>query len=71
MTKKEKFFHDLLITIHTLRWTGNSKKLIQLLEAIGAYSYAHTNSNITDEEDKCERAYEQLVISYNKLYDIE
>ena len=66
-TEKERFFHELLITLHTYRWTGNEKKVIKILDMIGDYSYAHTNSNEGDEEDKCEKAYEELVKQYNAI----
>lgn len=47
MTQKDelKLYRELLITFHTLNWTGNHDKLKKLVELIGAYSYARTNSN--------------------------
>ena len=64
---KEDFFKGLLISIHTCRWTGNSDRFIAYMDAIAAYSYAHTNSNLGDEDDKCEKAYERLVDKCEKI----
>ena len=58
---KEAFFKDLLISIHTCRWTGNTDRFIAYLDAIAAYSYAHTNSNFYDEEDKIDKAHDRFV----------
>ena len=58
MTQKEELSicRSLLIRLHTARWTGNNKRLGEILDAIGAYSYARTNSNAGDykreEEDR-------------------
>lgn len=67
MTEKEKFFHNLLLDLHLCRWTGNREKVGAILENIGAYSYAHTNSNIEDDDDKEERAYQRLVKTHNEI----
>ena len=50
MTQKEELtiYRSLLIRLHTARWTGNTKRFNEILEAIGAYSYARTNSNAGD-----------------------
>lgn len=66
MKTKEEFFHSLLIDLHTYRWLG-SEKFVKLLDAIGAYSYAYTNGNEWDEEDKWDKAYEQLVKTHKEL----
>ncbi len=68
-TDKEKlnFFHDMLINLHTFRWTGDGDKVVRVLDAIGGYSYAHTNSNFFDEEDKIDRAYERLVKTMDEI----
>jgi len=58
---REDFFKDLLISIHTCRWTGNSDRFVAYLDAIAAYSYAHTNSNLGDTDDKWDKAYDRLV----------
>jgi hypothetical protein len=68
MTDKEKFYHELLISLHTLRWTG-SPKLVKLLDIIGRYSYKHTNSNAGDEYEP-EKYFNQLKEDYNKLFEI-
>jgi hypothetical protein len=64
-TDKEKvnFFTDMLISLHTCRWTGDGEKVKKFLDAIGGYSYSHTNSNFGDDEDgfKLDRAFERLV----------
>jgi len=46
-TQKEELniYRNLLITLHTYRWTGNSKKVNEILDLIGAYSYVRTNSS--------------------------
>jgi hypothetical protein len=61
MTDKEKFFTNLMIDIHTCRWTGTMDRYGAYMDAIATFSYAHTNSNFTDEDDKTDRAYDQLV----------
>jgi len=62
-TDKEKvnFFTGMLIDLHTYRWTGDGSKVVRVLEAIGGYSYAHTNSNPGEDDDKLDRAFESLV----------
>lgn len=56
-TQKEELniYRDLLISLHTARWTGNSKKVIEILDKIGAYSYARTNSNGHEKEEEKNR----------------
>jgi len=68
-TDKEKvnFFHNMLIDLHTFRWTGDGEKVMRVLEVIGGYSYAHTNSNVYDDDDKSERAYERLVSAIDEI----
>ena len=67
MTQKEelKLYRELLITFHTLEWTGNYDKLRKLVELIGAYSYARTNS-IGDE--KQERRLEKQTLENLKKF---
>lgn len=38
-------YRRLLIRLHTARWTHHDDIVIEILDAIGAYSYARTNSN--------------------------
>lgn len=54
MTDKEKIeiYENLLISLHTARWTGNTKLFAGLMDKIGAYSYARTNSNGYEEEEE-------------------
>lgn len=68
-TDKEKvnFFHNMLIDLHTFRWTGDGEKVKRVLDAIGGYSYTHTNGNFYDDEDKYDRAYERLVSTINEI----
>lgn len=40
-----QIYRRLLIHLHTCRWTGNLDKVAEILDAIGDYSYARTNSN--------------------------
>ena len=53
-TQKEelKIYRDLLIDLHTARWAGNAKKVNEILDKIGAYSYARTNSNGDPRQEK-------------------
>lgn len=46
-TEKEELliYRRLLIRLHEARWTGNKKLVEELLNSIGEYSYARTNSN--------------------------
>jgi hypothetical protein len=67
MTKKEKFFHNLLIDLHTARWTLNGDMVNAILDNIGGYSYAHTNGNVWDEDDKYDKAYERFVEKHNEI----
>ncbi len=50
--KELNIYRDFLIRLHTARWTGNSKKVVELLDKIGAYSYARTNSNGDWDDDE-------------------
>jgi hypothetical protein len=47
MTQKEELqlYRRLLIRLHTCRWTGHIDKVNEILNAIGEYSYARTNTN--------------------------
>ena len=47
LTEKEELqlYRSLLIHLHTCRWTGHHEKVVEILDAIGRYSYARTNSN--------------------------
>ena len=47
MDEKEELqlYRRLLIHLHTCRWTGHIDKVNEILDAIGDYSYARTNSN--------------------------
>ncbi len=57
-----EIYRNLLITLHTARWTMNQPRVIEILDAISTYSYAHTNSNGDEEQDllKQERALIKL-----------
>lgn len=67
MTQKEKFFTSLMIDIHTCRWTGTMDRYSAYMDAIAAFSYAHTNSNVYDEDDKEEKAYDFFVEQCKKI----
>lgn len=45
ISEKYNILHNVLINLHTARWTMNEARVKQILDAIGSYSYAHTNSN--------------------------
>ena len=66
MTLKEKnnFYHNLLINLHTLKWTMNYDKMSKLLDLIGNYSYVHTKN---DHKNKHIKAFYKLVKETNKL----
>ena len=61
MTDKEKFFTNLMIDFHTARWLFDSDRIAAYMDAIATFSYAHTNSNIGDEDDKLDKAYDEFV----------
>ena len=46
-TQKEELaiYRHLLIRLHTAAWTGNYEVVRDLMDRIGKYSYARTNSN--------------------------
>ena len=54
MDEKEELaiYRNLLINLHTARWCGNNDRVIKILDAIGSYSYARTNSNGDDEREE-------------------
>lgn len=60
MTDREKFFTNLMIDIHTCRWTGTMDRYAAYMDAIASFSYAHTNSNFYDTDDKWDKAYDQF-----------
>lgn len=68
-TDKEKatFFHTMLIDLHTYRWTGDGEKVTKVLDAIGGYSYSHTNGNVWDDDFVSERAFERLFKRINEI----
>jgi hypothetical protein len=65
MESKQSFFHGLLISLHTARWTGNSEHFGKLMDMIGGYSYAHTNSNLWDDEVTCPNCPESENFHFN------
>lgn len=66
-TEKEELniYRDLLISLHTCRWTGNNTKVLKIMDAIAAYSYARTNSN-GDPEDE-ERNQRQTLLNLKNV----
>jgi len=54
LTEKEELqlYRRLLIHLHTCRWTGHADKVNEILNAIGDYSYARTNSSGDWEQEK-------------------
>lgn len=54
VTQKEELeiYRNLLIRLHTARWTGNSESAMRILKAIGDYSYSRTNSNFDMEKEE-------------------
>lgn len=57
VTQKEELaiYRELLINLHTARWTGNIDKINEILDAIGRYSYARTNSNGDEKQEERNR----------------
>lgn len=49
-----------MIDIHTCRWTGTMDRYGAYMDAIAAFSFAHTNSNFYDTDDKWDKAYDQF-----------
>jgi len=50
-----------MIDFHTARWLFDSGRVAAYMDAIATFSYAHTNSNIGDEDDKLDKAYDEFV----------
>lgn len=48
-------YRSLLINLHTAAWTGNEEMISFFMDRIGAYSYARTNSNGYEKEEKQQR----------------
>ena len=65
--KQLSFHRSLLISLYTLRWTGDHEKFTKMLVFICKYLYAHTDSN-PGEEYEPDKIFNQLVENYNKLY---
>jgi hypothetical protein len=65
-TEKEELeiYRRLLINLHTARWTGHTEKVQDLLDRIGRYSYARTNSNGDEEQE--ERQQIQTLLDLDK-----
>ena len=68
-TQKEelRIYRELLIDLHTARWTGHDKRVLELLDLIGAYSYARTNSNGDWKQE--EEIQELTLINLKKLIE--
>lgn len=49
--QKIEIYENLLISLHTARWTHNTKLFAELMDKIAAYSYSRTNSNGYEEEE--------------------
>ena len=66
-TQKEelKIYRDLLIHLHTCRWTHHNDDVIKILDRIGEYSYARTNSN--EGNDRYERRHQIQTLLNLKL----
>ena len=67
MTQKKELqiYRNLLITLHTAVWTGNHKKVGDILEAIGKYSYARTNGIQDEKQEK--KLREQTLLKLEQL----
>jgi hypothetical protein len=69
LTEKEELevYRRLLIHLHTCRWTGHSEKVKEILDAIGNYSYARTNSN--DDEKQEEESRIRTLLELKKFIE--
>ena len=52
LEEQVSIYNSLLISLHTARWTHNHEQFAEIMDKIGAYSYARTNSNGYEEEEK-------------------
>lgn len=68
ITEKEelKIYRNLLINLHEASWTGNAKKFSKIMNGIGEYSFARTNSNPGNEEQE-EKNRLQTLLKLEKL----
>ncbi len=55
LVEEVNIYRNLLVTLHTWRWTGHHDKVVEILDKIGQYSYARTNSFECSEEEDEER----------------
>lgn len=51
-TEELQIYRNLLINLNTCRWTHNVERVTRILNAIGDYSYARTNSNGDEKQEK-------------------
>lgn len=54
---KVAVYQDLLIRLHTARWTGNHVGFAQIMDRIAAFSYARTNSNFEETDEEVDNRY--------------
>jgi hypothetical protein len=62
-----KIYRSLLIHLHTCRWTGHLDKVNEILNAIGEYSYARTNTNGDLKQEK--ELENQTLLNLKKLLE--
>lgn len=69
MDEKEELqiYRRLLIHLHTCRWTGHVDKVEKILNAIGDYSYARTNTNGDSKQE--EEMENQTLLGLKKLLE--
>ena len=62
-TQKEEVFiyRHLLIKLNAACLTGDDERVKKILDAIGAYSYARTNSNPGNEKQECREQIRTLL----------
>jgi len=59
--EENKILKKLLINLHTARWTGNYEMVENLLNKIGQFSYARTNSFEESSEETEQREIQTLL----------
>ena len=53
--EKVRIYESFLISLHTAQWTGNQKRFAEMINKVGAFSYARTNSNGDEEYEEYNR----------------
>lgn len=65
--EKVRIYHNLLMDLHLARWTGNTVLFQILMDKIGAYSYARTNSNAGDTIRDDNERYKRTLLALDRI----